>query len=169
MQCSSIYPCSPKSVGLNILHDMSNRYLCDIGFSDHTLGFAAPIAAAAMGATVIEKHFTFSRFMYGSDAKHSMEPENFRIMSSAIKEVWEMNKSPVDKNDIKHYEDMKSIFEKSVVSKRMLSKGTILKQSDLTFKKPGTGISASKYLEVIGKTLIKDIQSDEIIQREWLR
>ena len=78
LQCSSIYPCPPEKVGLNIISEISKRYGCPVGFSDHTLGFSAAIAAASKGAVVIEKHLTFSRKMYGSDAKHSMEPAEFK-------------------------------------------------------------------------------------------
>ncbi|MDP6426239.1 MAG: N-acetylneuraminate synthase family protein, partial [Dehalococcoidia bacterium] len=74
MQCSSVYPCGPEQVGLNVITEIKERYDCEVGFSDHTLGFSAAISAVALGSTVIEKHCTFSRHMYGSDAKHSMEP-----------------------------------------------------------------------------------------------
>ena len=80
MQCTSLYPCPPKEVGLNILEQMKNRYNLNIGFSDHTVGFSAPFAATALGATCIEKHLSFSKFMYGSDALNSMEPNDFKIM-----------------------------------------------------------------------------------------
>src|ERR1700674_577753 len=73
LQCSSSYPCSPDRVGLNVLEDMRRRYGVETGLSDHTLGCAAAFAAAALGATVVEKHVTFSKLMYGSDARHSME------------------------------------------------------------------------------------------------
>ena len=168
MQCSSIYPCPPEKVGLNILSEIRERYQCDIGFSDHTEGIAAPIAAAALGASVIEKHFTFSKQMYGSDAKHSMEPNEFKEMTKAINETWRMIQFKVDKNNLKDVLEMKDIFEKSIVAKHKLTSGTILKASDLAFKKPGTGISASKMLEVIGMKLKKDMEVDELLAEEWL-
>ena len=88
LQCSSIYPCPLNRVGINVIKEFLNRYKCEVGFSDHTLGSSASFAAAAVGATVIEKHFTLSRNMYGSDAKNSMEPDEFKIFSKTIKEIW---------------------------------------------------------------------------------
>ena len=79
MQCTSIYPCPPEKVGLNVIREMEDRYNIPIGYSDHTIGHAAAFAAAAIGATVIEKHLTFSRVMYGSDAVNAMEPDDFKI------------------------------------------------------------------------------------------
>ena len=103
LQCSSIYPCPLENVGLNVLVEMKKKYNCHIGFSDHTRGFAAPLAAAAIGASVIEKHFTISRRMYGSDAKNSMEPDEFSFLSKNLNEVWKIIKNPVNKDDIKKY------------------------------------------------------------------
>ena len=77
LQCSSIYPCPLEHVGINVLLEMKKKYNCEIGFSDHTMGFSAPLAAAANGATVIEKHFTISRKMYGSDARILLNHKNF--------------------------------------------------------------------------------------------
>jgi N,N'-diacetyllegionaminate synthase len=153
LQCTSMYPCTPERVGLNVLAEMRNRYGVNIGYSDHTPGYAAPIAAAALGANVIEKHFTFSKLMYGSDAKNSMEPAEFTILCKALREVWTMIASPVDKNDVSPYLEMKRIFEKSIVTARSLPAGSILNREMLAFKKPGDGIPASRYRELIGRTV----------------
>ena len=169
MQCSSSYPCKPNEVGLNILKEIKRRYVCKIGYSDHTIGYAAPVAAAALGASVIEKHFTFSRHMFGSDAKHSMEPNEFKILCKSIKEVWSIMHSPVDKNDINKYSQMKEIFQKSIVASQNLNSGTIVKIEHIAFKKPGTGISASNYQEVLGKTLTKDYKKNEMINIKNLK
>jgi len=167
MQCSSIYPCPPENIGLNVLQEIRARYGCSVGFSDHSNGLAAPIAAAALGATVIEKHFTFSRFMYGSDATHSMEPDEFRILTSALNDVWKMLSCPVDKNDIFHYLEMKDIFQKSIVSSMPLQAGMLIQRHHLAFKKPGTGIPASKYRELLGKRILTSCAANELIRREW--
>ena len=87
LQCTSEYPCSHKRVGLNILSEMKKKYRCQIGFSDHTLGFAASFAAASIGATLIEKHFTLSRNMYGSDAKIRWSQTNLVFFSKTIKDI----------------------------------------------------------------------------------
>ena len=122
MQCSSIYPCPPTKVGLNILGEMRERYGTRIGFSDHTDGFSASIASVVLGATVIEKHFSFSKFMYGSDALHSMEPNQFKQFCSEIYNVSLMHNNLIDKNEMSDYLDMKKIFEKSIVSKTKIEK-----------------------------------------------
>lgn len=168
MQCSSLYPCPLDQVGLNIITEISERYKTKVGFSDHTLGLAAPIAAAALGAKVIEKHFTFSKHMYGSDAKNSMEPQDFKLMSNAINEVWNMKKNPVNKNNNKLYSDTKIIFQKSIVTSTSIKKNTILEMKHISFKKPGNGIPASSYKDIIGKRILVDCLPDQILKKEWL-
>lgn len=169
MQCSSQYPCKNDQVGLNVINEISSRYKCSVGFSDHTIGFAAPIAAAAKGAKIIEKHFTFSKKMYGSDAQHSMEPHEFKILSKSLKEVWEMQDNPVDKNSNLLYVDLKNIFEKSIVTSKSLKAGTTIEMQHLAFKKPGSGISAANYKNIIGKKLLVDCDKDQQIEEEWLQ
>lgn len=168
MQCSSLYPCPSNQVGLNVLNEISDRYKTKVGFSDHTIGFGAPIAAAALGAKVIEKHFTFSKHMYGSDAKYSMEPLEFKLMSEAINEVWDINKNPVNKNNIEIYKDMKNVFQKSIVSSTSIKKNTKLEMKHIAFKKPGKGIPASFYKDVIGKKILIDCLPDQFLKKEWL-
>jgi N-acetylneuraminate synthase len=150
MQCTSAYPCPPEQVGLNVMLQMRDRYNLPYGFSDHTLGFAASISAVALGATVIEKHFTFSKLMYGSDAQHSMEPAEFKRFCEDIKEAAVIRYHPVDKNDLSRFKDMKSIFEKSVVCAADISAGHELTLVDLAFKKPGDGISAADFSKLLG-------------------
>lgn len=151
LQCASVYPCPPEKVGLNVLSEMKARYDTAVGFSDHTNGFAAAFAAAALGATVIEKHFTFSRLMYGSDAANAMEPDGFRQLADGLREIWKMTDNPVDKDDVSPYQEMKTIFEKSIVIARPVAAGGILEKADLAFKKPGDGISAAYYREIVGR------------------
>lgn len=160
MQCASAYPCPPEKVGLNIIGEMRQRYGTAVGYSDHTEGFAASVCAAAFGATVIEKHFTFSKLMYGSDAIHSMEPAEFRVFCDAVREAWAITAAPVDKNAIAPYQDMKRVFEKSIVAAQPIKAGTVLSRDNLAFKKPGDGILAAKYKDVIGKKVKSDLPSD---------
>ena len=168
MQCSSSYPCPNNRVGLNVITELNKRYKCKVGYSDHTLGFAAPIAAAALGAVVIEKHFTFSNKMYGSDAVHSMEPSDFKILSKSINDIWEMLSNPVNKQNLATYADMKNIFQKSIVAASDISSGTILELSHLSFKKPGTGIPASNYKNLIGRVTNKNFIKDELLNEIYL-
>ncbi len=168
LQCTSAYPCKPEEVGLNVIGEMAARYSVPVGFSDHTMGYAASFAAAAVGATVIEKHFTYSRLMYGSDAKHSMEPDEFRIFTQGLKDIWKMRAVSVDKNDTRPFAEMKRIFEKSVVLQRAVGKGYVLSLADLAFKKPGDGIAAARYGEVVGRTLAHDLAADHKLTWEDL-
>lgn len=168
LQCSSIYPCPPERVGLNVMAEIRARYGCAVGYSDHTLGPAAPLAAVALGATVIEKHFTFSRLMYGSDAPNSMEPAEFAEMSRWIGEIARMLASPVNKDDLAPYGDMKRIFEKSVVAARDLPEGAVLAEADLAFKKPGDGIPAAQWRSLLGRRLRRALVADQKLNAEDL-
>ncbi|NQU55893.1 MAG: N-acetylneuraminate synthase family protein [Rhodospirillales bacterium] len=160
MQCTTAYPCPPEQVGLNVIGEMRERYGGAVGYSDHTLGFAAGVAAATLGATVIEKHFTLSKLMYGSDAAHSMEPKDFQRYCEAVREAGAMAAVSVDKNDVTAYRDMKRIFEKSIVAARPIPAGSIMTSDDLAFKKPGDGIRAARYETVIGRTVKADLPAD---------
>jgi len=163
LQCASSYPCPPERVGLNVLTEMRARYKIPVGFSDHTTGPAAALAAAALGATVIEKHFAFSRLMYGSDATNAMEPVEFRRLAQALREIWTMLEHPVDKNDLKPFAEMKRVFEKSVVTSRALAQGHVMARADIAFKKPGDGIPASRWREVVGRRLLQAVPADRKI------
>lgn len=162
MQCSSLYPCDLKDVGSNIFFDLKKRY-GEFGFSDHTAGFAASCIAASLGAKVIEKHFTLSKKLYGSDAKFSMEPKEFGEFCKIIKDIWYIQKFKVNKNDIKKYVSMKKVFEKSIVTNKYLKKGSKIKFTDLNFKKPGDGIRADQYKKIIGKIVKKNININKKI------
>jgi N,N'-diacetyllegionaminate synthase len=162
MQCTSAYPCPPERAGLNILKEIRMRYgnCVNLGFSDHTAGIAAGAAAAALGATVIEKHLTFSRAMYGSDAENALEPHDFTIYCKSVHEVWSMMANDINKDDLTAFTDMKRVFEKSVVSSRAISAGSLITRLDLDFKKPGDGIPASRYESLLGRRLNIDIPRD---------
>jgi N,N'-diacetyllegionaminate synthase len=157
MQCTSSYPCKPEQVGLNVMLEMRDRYNLPYGFSDHSLGFAASISAVALGASVIEKHFTFSKLMYGSDAQHSMEPNDFKRFCEDVREAAVIRSNPIDKNDLSQLQDMKNIFEKSIVSATEIPAGHKLTIADLAFKKPGDGISAADFAKLLGLKLNRAI------------
>jgi N,N'-diacetyllegionaminate synthase len=160
LQCSSLYPCPPERAGLNLIPEIRKRYGVEVGFSDHTRTNTASIAAAALGASVIEKHLTFSRSMYGSDAANASEPGEFSALAAALQEMSILLTSGIDKNDLSPYLEMKRIFEKSVVAARPLKAGTTLSESDIAFKKPGDGIAAANYRAIIGRRLTVDVASD---------
>jgi N-acetylneuraminate synthase len=160
LQCTSMYPCSLKKVGINVIQEMKNKYNLPVGFSDHTTGFVAAIGAVFSGAVVIEKHITFSRLMYGSDAFNSLEPSEFKIFCRNLREAFEIKNSKVNKNDITWLNRTKKIFEKSIVTSKRVTRFSKIKLSDLAFKKPGDGISASQYKKILGKKFIKNLKKN---------
>ncbi len=163
MQCSSAYPCPPERVGLNVLGEMAARYGLPIGYSDHTMGSAAAFAAAALGARFIEKHFTFSRLMYGSDARHSMEPKEFQNFTQGLGDIWTMLENPVNKGDLTPYREMKTIFEKSVVTAMPIASGEVLTEQHLAYKKPCDGIPAARAGELIGCRTIRALPENHML------
>lgn len=163
LQCTSEYPCPDAKVGINVMEEIAKRYGVACGLSDHTLEIFAPIVAAARGASVIEKHLTFSRAMYGSDARHSLEPHDFKRMVEGIRAAEAMVGNRVDKDDISAFRDMKSIFEKSLVSLAAIPKGTKVTEAMLGCKKPGTGIPAAKLESYLGRTASRDIPADKLL------
>jgi sialic acid synthase SpsE len=161
LQCTSEYPCTPEHCGLNMIPEMKARYQVQVGFSDHTEGLSIPLAASLMGVVVIEKHFTLSKKMYGSDAKFSLKPKEFREMVKNIREVELAIASPLDKDQMANsLKEMKYVFEKSIVTSRPLLNNHIITESDLNYKKPGDGISASEYSSIIGKKLNKNVSKN---------
>jgi N-acetylneuraminate synthase len=143
---------------------MKSRYKnVRIGYSDHTLGVAVPLAAVVMGARVIEKHFTLSRKMYGSDAMNSMEPDEFKRLVDEVRQVELAIESGVDKDKkVKLLSDMKITFEKSIVSKSRISKFEVITEKHLAFKKPGNGLPARQFREILGKQINKDVEKDHL-------
>ncbi|NKB76635.1 MAG: N-acetylneuraminate synthase [Gammaproteobacteria bacterium] len=161
-QCTSMYPCPAKRVGLNVLDEMLDRYQCPIGFSDHTRTNYAVFAAVSKGARCIEKHLTFSNAMYGSDAPLASEPEDFRDMVKGVREISDMMSSPVDKDNLEDFIDMKLIFQKSIVAGKTLKVGETVTQDMLCYKKPGSGISAADFRKIIGRTIVREVPEGQL-------
>jgi sialic acid synthase SpsE len=169
LQCTSDYPCLPENSGLNLIGEIQTRYHLPVGYSDHSLGAAVPVAAVCLGATVIEKHFTLSKEMYGPDAQFSATPEEMRLLVNSIREVESAMAHSVDKNaKAQMLAEMKFTFEKSIVAACDLKAGTRLEKQHLTCKKPARGIAAKLFYEVVGKTLQRDVEQNTCIEWEWL-
>lgn len=170
LQCTSEYPCPPEKVGLNLIEVFQKRYQIPIGFSDHTDSISIPIAATSKGAKIIEKHFTLSKQMYGSDAKNSFEPKEFKFLVDEIRKLDEALTFNLDKNHLdKNIVDMRYTFQKSIVASKDLKKGKKLEIEDLAFKKPGDGIAPKFYKEIIGKKIKIDLKKDDLIKIEELK
>lgn len=163
LQCTSAYPTPPERVGLNVLAEMRERYGKPVGLSDHTIGPYAALAAVALGAVAIEKHFTLSRDMYGPDAALAAEPEELAALVEGVREIERMLTSPVDKDDLEPYGEMKRVFEKSVVAASDIPAGAVIEREMLAAKKPGTGIPARRLPELVGRRARTDIPVDTVI------
>lgn len=160
-QCTSEYPCPPQESGLNVLNEMKERYGLPIGLSDHTFGCSVAIAAVVLGAEYIEKHFTLSKKMYGSDAKNSTEPDEFKNLVNELRNLELALNNKVDKDQkANSLKDMKIIFEKSIVTSKPLKKEDVIKEDDLAYKKPGNGIPASEFEKIIGKKIKKSVSKN---------
>lgn len=168
LQCTSEYPCPYEQVGLNVMLAMKERYRLPVGLSDHTLTNYAVFAAVTLGASVVEKHLTFSRAMYGSDAIHSLEPVEFADLVQGVRAIESMLANPVDKGDAARFSVMKETFEKSIVSVVDVPTGTVLTEAMIGFKKPGTGIPAKRIDKVIGKRVRRYIPKDTLIREDDL-
>lgn len=171
LQCTSEYPCPPEAIGLNVIKEIKEKYPnCMVGISDHSEGIWASIAAWMEGATIIEKHFTLSKLMYGPDAKISMEPREMKQLCDSVKQLQIALNNPVDKSKCQQFADMKRIFQKSIVAIKPIKAGTVIEEDMIGYKKPGTGIETKYYKKIIGKKIKKDLCYDDIIQRgdiEW--
>lgn len=163
LHCNTEYPTPMEDVNLKAM-DLIHRELgVKVGYSDHTQGIEVPIAATALGAVVIEKHFTIDRNLPGPDHKASLEPSELKAMVKAIRNI-ELAisgsglKEP-SKSEIKNI----SVARKSIVANRHIIKGELLSEENLTVKRPGDGISPMQWDEVIGKIAIKDFEVDDLI------
>jgi sialic acid synthase SpsE len=168
LQCTSAYPTPPERVGLNLIAELRVRYGKPVGLSDHSVGPYACFAAVGLGATVIEKHFTLSRELYGPDAALALEPYELEELVDGVREIEAMLASPVDKDDLDPYAEMKHVFEKSVVTTRAIPAGVVIERDMLATKKPGTGIPARMLPEVIGRKARVDIQADTVLTEDVL-
>ncbi|MDQ3822050.1 MAG: N-acetylneuraminate synthase family protein [Actinomycetota bacterium] len=168
LQCTSLYPTPPERVGLNVLAELRERYGKPVGLSDHTLGPYACFAAVALGASVVEKHFTLSRDMYGPDAHLAAEPDELEDLVEGVREIETMLANPVDKDDLEAVAEMKRVFEKSVASTREIPAGAEISREMLAAKKPGTGIPAKRLPEVVGRRAAVVIPADTVVTEEML-
>jgi N,N'-diacetyllegionaminate synthase len=163
LHCNTEYPTPMVDVNLNAMLTIRDAFDVAVGYSDHTLGIEIPIAAVAMGATVIEKHFTLDRNLPGPDHKASLEPDELRAMVTAIRNVEEAMgdgiKSP-SPSETKNIE----IARKSIVAAEAIMKGEKFSEVNLAVKRPGMGISPMRWDDVMGQTALRDFLPDELIK-----
>ena len=161
-QCTSNYPCKFENSNLNVLKTYQSIFDGPIGFSDHTFGTLPAIVATTMGVDMIEKHFTLSRELPGVDQKASIEPIELKNLIEELKQIKKIKGSHV-KKIVDEEIDTKLSLRRSLVAKKNLKKGSLVKKKDITIKRPGTGIEP-KFLDfIVGKKIKKNISKDEIL------
>jgi len=169
LQCTSMYPCPPEFLGLNVISDFRNRYQCAVGLSDHSGTIFPGLAAVASGVEILEIHVTLSREMFGPDIPSSVTTHELRDLVCGIRLIERIQRNPVNKEIVpEDIAPLRNIFMKSIVTKLDLAKGTILEAKHLAFKKPGTGISPQRIPEVLGHRLRRALQQDHLIALEDL-
>ena len=164
LHCNTEYPTPMEDVNLKAMLHIHRELGVPVGYSDHTLGIEVSIAAVALGATVIEKHFTLDKTLPGPDHKASLEPEELKAMVMAIRSIEKAiggsGLKEVSKSEAKN----KPIARKSIVATKTIKKGDLFSVENLTVKRPGTGISPMQWDNVIGKTAKKDFEEDDLIE-----
>lgn len=165
LQCTSLYPTKPNQVNLQAMDAMKSAFNLLVGFSDHTLSTAIPAAAVARGACVIEKHITLSRSLKGPDHPYAFEPDEFKQMVGAIREVEESLGSPIKKM---HPEEKRLARRNSIIAKVDIPAGSKITKDMVVIKRPAYGIKP-KYLDIIiGSEAKRDIEKDEAITWEMI-
>lgn len=167
LHCVTDYPAKVEEVNLAAMETLRQTFKLPVGFSDHTLGITVPIAAAALGATVIEKHFTLDRKLPGPDHKVSLEPTELKEMVAHIREVEKALGDGI-KRPTKSEEAMKNAIRRSIVTRINIPRGRVITRAMLELKRPGTGLGPRYLKKVIGKRAKKDMMADELVTLEKL-
>jgi len=163
LHCNTEYPTPFEDVNLLAMLTIRDTFKVSVGYSDHTLGIEVPIAAAALGASIIEKHFTLDRSMKGPDHKASLEPHELKAMIKAIRNIENALGSKIKKaspSEIKN----KVVARKSIVAAKEIKKGEIFTEENITAKRPDIGISPMKWNRIIGKIAKENFKEDELIR-----
>lgn len=162
LHCNTEYPTPMKDVNLSAMNSIQNAFKLPVGYSDHTIGIEIPIAAVALGAEMIEKHFTLDKTMEGPDHKASLEPEELKAMVDAIRNIEVALGHGVKQLSESEKKNM-TIARKSLVAKNNISIGEVFSEDNLTIKRPGTGLSPMEWDNVIGTISRKNYEADEVI------
>lgn len=163
LHCNTEYPTPMQDVNLKAMLQLRDEFGIKVGYSDHTKGIEVPIAAVALGAEVIEKHFTLDRTLPGPDHKASLEPNELKAMVDAIRNI-EQALGDGQKHVSASEEKNMAIARKSIVAAKDIKRGELLTEENLTAKRPGLGISPMRWEEVIGTKAIRDFAEDELIE-----
>lgn len=163
LHCNTEYPTPFEDVNLKAMLTIKNAFNIKVGYSDHTKGIEVPIAAVALGAEVIEKHFTLDRNMEGPDHKASLEPAELKQMIDSIRNIEKALGNGIKKPSPSENKN-KIVVRKSLIAKTYIKKGDIFTEKNVGIKRPGTGISPMRWDEVIGKIAPKNFDIDDLIE-----
>lgn len=163
LHCNTQYPTPYEDVNLLAMNTLRDNYGVSVGYSDHTAGIEVPIAAVALGATVIEKHFTLDKNMEGPDHKASLEPPELRAMVRSIRRI-EQALGSGQKTVSASEAPNRAVARKSIVAKRDIAVGEVLTEENITTKRPGNGISPMRWNEVLGTKAVRNFAEDELIE-----
>ncbi len=163
LHCVSNYPTKPEDVNLRAMKTMEEEFQLPVGFSDHTLGYEIPLAAVAMGACVIEKHFTLSRDLSGPDHKASLEPRELEAMISGIRKV-EASLGTGKKQPARSEADTAHVARRSLVAACDLPAGTVIRREHIVCRRPGTGLPPARIQEVIGKKVARRVKEGSLLK-----
>lgn len=163
LHCNTEYPTPMCDVNLKAMHTIGEKFGVKVGYSDHTQGVEIPIAAVALGATVVEKHFTLDRMMKGPDHKASLEPQELKAMVTAIRNV-EQALGEAAKVVSDSEEKNRIVARKSIVAAKVIGKGELLTEENLTVMRPGNGISPMKWSMVLGQKAKRKFLLNELIE-----
>ena len=167
LQCTSIYPCPPEKVGLNLIPFFRDRYDCPVGLSDHSGTIYPGLAATMLGIEALEVHVTLSREMFGPDVPASITTQELKQMVEGIRFIEKMNANPIDKDTASaEMKVLRDLFTKSVVARVDLPAGTILRKEHLALKKPGTGIPPDRMRELINRRVKRPLPADSQIRTQ---
>jgi N-acetylneuraminate synthase len=168
-QCTTAYPCPPEKIGLNVLAELRKRYGAPVGLSDHSGKPFASLAAAALGANLLEVHLVFSRDCFGPDVPASLTIDELTQMVDGVRFIEQALAHPVDKQAAAaEMSELRVMFGKSVVAARDLPAGHVLAESDLALKKPGSGIAAARLPELIGRRLTEAVVANTLLSENCL-
>jgi N,N'-diacetyllegionaminate synthase len=163
LHCNTEYPTPYEDVNLKAMLSIGEKFGTDIGYSDHTLGIEVPIAAVALGASVIEKHYTLDKNMDGPDHKASLEPDELKAMVQSIRIVEKsIAGSGIKEPSASEMKNIK-IARKSIVAKTTIQKGEVFTEDNITTKRPGDGISPMRWDDIIGQKATKDFSEEDLI------
>ncbi len=163
LHCNTQYPTPYGDVNLRAMEMLRNEFNVSVGYSDHTQGIEVPIAAVAMGARIIEKHFTLDRNMEGPDHKASLEPQELKAMVDSIRHIEEAMGDGIKRVSESEYAN-RDIARKSIIASRDICKGEVLTEENLTTKRPGSGISPMRWFDILGTKAVRDFKEDEVIE-----